>query len=62
MDWNEIGRKIKTAREKKKLTQMQLAEKVGVTNVFISQIESGQKKASADNLAKISKALNIKFF
>lgn len=62
MDWKEIGLKIKTAREKKKLTQVQLAEKIGVSNVFISQLESGAKRASADNLAKLSKILNVKFF
>jgi len=39
-----------------------LAEKIGVSNVFISQLESGSKKASADNLAKLSRVLNVKFF
>ena len=62
MDWKEIGLKIKETRNKKNLTQAQLAQKVGVSNVFISQLESGSKKASADNLAKLSKALGIKFF
>ena len=62
MDWKEIGIKIKAEREKKNLTQAQLAEKIGVSNVFISQLESGAKRASADNLAKLSKTLNIKFF
>lgn len=62
MDWKEIGAKIKAAREKKNLTQAQLAEKIGVSNVFISQLESGAKRASADNLAKLARTLNIKFF
>lgn len=62
MDWKEVGIKIKTAREKKKLTQVQLAKKMDVSGAFICQLEAGTKRASADNLAKLSKLLNIKFF
>ena len=62
MDWKEIGGKIKDARTKKGLSQAQVAEKINVSTAFICQLETGTKKASADNLAKLSKTLGIKFF
>ena len=39
-DENNIGRILKNAREKKNLTQEQLAERVGKKRSYISRIES----------------------
>ncbi|HHV40769.1 MAG: helix-turn-helix transcriptional regulator [Bacteroidota bacterium] len=50
MDWNslsnteviqEIGRRIKNYRLRKKLTQQQLAEKAGISVFTVAQIEKG---------------------
>lgn len=62
MDWIRIGIDIKHAREKKGMLQIDLAKELGVSNVFISQIEASKKKPSAENLIKISKILDINFF
>lgn len=62
MDWIKIGTDIRNAREKKGMLQIDLAKELGVSNVFISQIEASKKKPSAENLIKISKILDINFF
>lgn len=55
-----LGDKIKTAREKQRYTQMQLAEMIGTTSGYISQIERGIKNPSLATLEKIAEALKIK--
>lgn len=51
---------IKKYREKAGLTQEQLAEKVGITQVYLCYLENGQKKnPSITLLSKIATALKI---
>lgn len=61
-DWKEVGQKVYEARMKEGISQTQLAEKVGVSNQFICQIEAGKKGVSVETLAKLSDALGISFF
>ena len=61
-DWKEVGQKVYEARTKEGISQTQLAEKVGVSNQFICQIEAGKKGVSVETLAKLSDALGISFF
>ena len=42
----QIGKKLKEAREKKGLTQAQVAEKVGVHVNYFARIERGEASAS----------------
>lgn len=60
MDYKLLGRNIKEIRKNLKITQEQLAEKIEVSPVFISQIECGARKPSLETVYKISGALNIK--
>ena len=48
-----IGKRIKLARNKLDLTQEQLAEKVGLSPRFISQLERGIAFGSANNIISI---------
>nr|WP_302597951.1 helix-turn-helix transcriptional regulator [uncultured Cellulosilyticum sp.] len=59
MDWIKLGKKIKAAREAKGLSQKDIARLLGVSDAFISQLENGKKKASVDNVIKLSKVLDI---
>ena len=54
-----IGQRVKSARLQAKLTQEQLAEKVGVSWSTISCLERGQHMVSIERLLEISSALNI---
>lgn len=58
MNYDLMGRNIAIARNKNHLTQEQLAEKIDVSTVFISQIETAVRKPSLETIYKISIALN----
>ncbi len=60
MDYKLLGKNIKEVRKSLKMTQEQLAEKIEVSTVFISQIESGSRKPSLETIYKLSIALNVK--
>ena len=58
----QLGKNIKYYRNKKKLTQEQLAEAVGIHDKNISKIENGNNFPSAETLSAIVKTLNIEFY
>lgn len=54
----KYGKRLKELREKNKLTQAELAEKIGFSTNFIGMIERGERNTTTDNIFKIAKALN----
>jgi transcriptional regulator with XRE-family HTH domain len=54
-----IGDYIRDQREQAKISLRQLAEQAGVSNPYLSQIERGLRKPSADILQQIAKGLRI---
>lgn len=54
-----LGDYLKEQRTQSKLTLRQLSEAAGVSNPYLSQIERGLRKPSADVLQQIAKALRI---
>ena len=54
-----VGKRIRLLREKKNLTQEDLAFEAGVHRAYIGQIERGEKNLGLVNLQKIAKALKI---
>jgi transcriptional regulator with XRE-family HTH domain len=57
--YKNLGIKIKKIREKIGLSQEALAKKLKISRVAISQIETGSRKISAEEIVKFSKAFNI---
>ena len=55
-----FGKNVKEHRLKMKLTQEELAEKIGISPKSLSQIELGNNFISAENLSAICFALNVK--
>lgn len=55
----EIGQSIQEARKKAKLTQKELAEKVGIATITVQQYERGVRTPKIETLQKIAQALNI---
>ncbi len=53
------GLKIRAAREKKGLTLAQLAEKVGKTAPYLSDIERGNRRGTYATLVKIAQVLEM---
>src|SRR6202000_2428737 len=56
---NSIGDYIRQQREQAKISLRQLAEQAGVSNPYLSQIERGLRKPSAEILQQIAKGLPI---
>jgi HTH-type transcriptional regulator, competence development regulator len=55
-----LSRVLKTLREEKGLTQVDLANKAKVERTYIVKLESGDKKnPSLDILKKLAKALGV---
>ena len=50
---------IKVWREYRGLTQQQLADKVGISKPYLSQIETGKRTGTTDILSVIAKALDV---
>lgn len=59
MDDLNIGKRIKFAREQNNLTRDVLAEKVGISKMYLSQLEKGQRHASLPVTIKIAESLNL---
>lgn len=55
----EFGNRLRQAREKKLLSQAELAEKTGFQPSAISHFESGRRAPSFDNLRKLADALSV---
>jgi transcriptional regulator with XRE-family HTH domain len=56
---SDIGSFIRDLRENAQVSVRQLAERSGVSNPYLSQVERGLRKPSADVLSQIAKALRI---
>ena len=54
-----IGKKIKEARKRKKITQEKLAEIVDKSTSYISYIETGKKQLSLETLIDIANTLSV---
>lgn len=59
MDYHRMGRRIQEKRIAAGMTQEQLAEAVELSAVFVSQIETGNRKPSLDTIVKIAIALHV---
>jgi transcriptional regulator with XRE-family HTH domain len=59
--YNQIGQKIKKYRKEKKLTQVELAEKLDISISYLSKIEAKncRKSFSLDLLVNIAETLEI---
>lgn len=58
-DAKEIGKRIKELRKDKGLTQLQLSEKLGITDNFLAKIEGGSKNPSIDLFIQMSELFSV---
>jgi hypothetical protein len=56
---DKLRRNIRDTREQKKLTQEELAEKLGLSVTGYAKIERGETQINYDRLEKIAKALEV---
>lgn len=57
--WEDLGEFIREQRRQTRLSLRKLAEMADVSNPYLSQIERGLRKPSADILQQIARALSI---
>lgn len=55
----DLGEFIRAQRERANLSLRRLAEKAGISNPYLSQIERGIRKPSAEILKNLARALEI---
>jgi len=54
-----LGKRVRILREDQRMTQIELARAVGVSNPFISMLESGQRGVDVETLLKLAKVLRV---
>jgi transcriptional regulator with XRE-family HTH domain len=57
--WADVGAFIRDQRQIGRISLRKLSEMAGISNPYLSQIERGLRKPSADILQQIAKALRI---
>jgi transcriptional regulator with XRE-family HTH domain len=57
--WRELGEFIREQRSGARLSLRRLSDMAGISNPYLSQIERGLRKPSAEILQQIAKALRI---
>lgn len=56
---NRFGEKLHTLRKRQGLTLVQLGDRLGVYNTYVSQLEKGKRTPNAAMILKISEIFNV---
>lgn len=59
LDYTEIGKKIRSLRRARNLSQEQLAEKIWISTTHMSHIETGSTKLSLPVLVDLANTLQV---
>lgn len=59
MDYDALGKRIRSRRRALRMTQDQVAELSGISLSFLGHIERGTRKASLETLVALSNVLKI---
>ena len=54
-----IGKKLQAARKLKDLTQQDVADNVGISRTYYSQIENGERDPATTIITSIAKTLGV---
>ncbi len=55
----EFGKRIRARRERLGLSQMALAEEVGLHFTYVSSVERGERNVSLHNIVRLAQGLGI---
>lgn len=59
LDYTDIGRRIRIARNNTGLTQGELAKRMGVSPSFVGHLERGTRQASLETLVNLANELDL---
>jgi len=54
-----LGRAVRTIREERGLSQMQLAAATGFMQSYVSQVERGRRKPNWSNIGRLAEGLKV---
>jgi transcriptional regulator with XRE-family HTH domain len=57
VDYKAIGKRLAELRTVKNISQKELAERAGITSVYLSNMENGHSRASLATFLKVANAL-----
>jgi transcriptional regulator with XRE-family HTH domain len=57
--YEEFGRRVRAARDARKLTQEELAMRIGVSRAAIASIETGRQRVNLDLLPRFARFLAV---
>ena len=58
IDYKDFGKRIRVLRRAQRITQEELAAKIGISHSFMGHIERGTRVVSLETLVQICNALN----
>ncbi len=58
--YKEFGKRMRSYRNSKRISQEKLSEITGISTVHISKLENGQREPCLDTMIKISNALDVR--
>ena len=59
MDLKTIGIRLISLRKSKGISQIDLANKIGLDRTYLSRVETGKQNLTMDNFIKICDGLNV---
>ena len=57
---DKLSKRIRAAREKRGLSQQQLADKAGISRGYLARLETARQDPTVGTVEKIARALRIK--
>ena len=57
---NCLGRRIKAFRQARELTAREVAKAVGISRPYLTQLEGGKRRLSAEHVRRIALVLDVR--
>jgi y4mF family transcriptional regulator len=59
-DWTKLGALVRTARNERGWTQVEMAQRAGVSRAWIARLESGHRRAEFESILRLFTALDLR--
>ena len=61
-DWIKLGAFVRQARNERGWTQIQMAQRAGVSRAWLARLESGHRRAELESILRLFAALDLQLF
>ena len=61
-DWIKLGAFVRQARNERGWTQIQMAQRAGVSRAWLARLESGHRRAELESILRLFTALDLRLF